>query len=148
MIGLMFGETALFHKWIFDNFGIDTAMPCEIIGILDDSKIIGAVSYFNYYKHNIEMSIYTQDKRWCTRRNLHTFFAYPFLQLNCLRVTAQVAKMNKASRRLVESCGFKYEGNIRKGQASGDDTIIYGMFQHECRFLRNEKKLSFGTSGT
>lgn len=139
---ILFGQDKIVIEWALNeakkiniDFGIDNS-PTVALGIVENNKLIGAVLYHNYIGHNIEMSIITTSKRWCTRKNLRVFFAYPFLQLKCLRITARVAKMNKASRRLVESCGFKYEGNIRKGQANGDNTIVYGMFQNECKYLK------------
>jgi hypothetical protein len=138
---IIFGRDRDVISWALEEankigISFDMTSPTVALGVIHDSKLICAVLYHNYIGNNIEMSIISTNKRWCTRKNLKTFFAYPFLQLNCLRVTARVAKMNKASRRLVESCGFKYEGNVRKGQANGDDCIVYGMFQNECKYLR------------
>jgi len=63
--------------------------PVVSIGIVDDGgNILGAVLYHDFVGENIQMSIATVDKNWCNRRNLHTFFAYPFLRLKVLRITA------------------------------------------------------------
>ena len=70
-----------------------------------------------------------------TKDFLFRSFAYPFIQLDCHRVTGLVRADNMEARRFDEHLGFKQEGVIRKGAADGTDMILYGMLKEECRFL-------------
>ena len=143
MIELVTDKSEFFADWgmkqLGQEYNFDNS-PIVAVGLVEDGDLIGSLMWHDYIGHSIQFSIATTTTRWCNRRILNYIFSYPFHQLKCLRITVQVAKMNKASRKLIEGCGFKYEGNIRKGQANSDNTIIYGMFQHECRFLRNDNK--------
>ena len=78
-------------------------------------------------------------KRWMTKDFLWRVFAYPFLQLNCNRVTGLVREDNIVAQKFDEHIGFKREGLIRKGATDGADIILYGMLKEECRWLGVKK---------
>lgn len=73
---------------------------------------------------------------WLSREALRVFFAYPFIELGCVRVTAIAAKKNKRSRKFLTRIGFIQEGVARKAAPGGkDNAIIYGMLRDECRWI-------------
>lgn len=73
---------------------------------------------------------------WLSREALRVFFAYPFIELGCRRVTAIAAKKNKRSRKFLARVGFIQEGVCRKAAPGGkDNAIIYGMLREECRWI-------------
>lgn len=73
---------------------------------------------------------------WLSREALRVFFAYPFIELDCRRVTTIVAKKHKRARKFNERLGFIQEGVCRKAAPGGkDNAIIYGMLKEECRWI-------------
>jgi len=96
-----------------------------------------AVLVYNHYdKPDIWMHIAAEPGRmWCTPDFLQHIFEYPFVQLDCGRVTALVARPNVKLRKLLLHVGFKEEGVMRESLPTGDDLIAYGMLRRECRWI-------------
>ena len=74
-------------------------------------------------------------KRWMTKDFLWRCFAYPFIQLQCNRITGLVRVDNLAAQKFDEHLGFVKEGLLRKAAKDGTDYIVYGMLREECRWL-------------
>lgn len=144
---LLLGQDELVKKWVgsalrVDNFGLATA-----IGILKNNELICGVVYNNYYTDvnnnplSIEMSIASVDFSWCTRYNLRTFFAYPFIQLNLKRVQATCPANNLTTRHFVERLGFKLDGIAREACIYGGDSAVYSLLKHECKWIIDGQKI-------
>lgn len=104
------------------------------IGILEDGKLIAGVVYHNYmpeYK-NIELSIFSTTPRWATKDAIKIILRYPFFQLKCRRVTAQVAARNDRALKFTQGIGFRKEGRVRLGYGN-DDLIVLGMMYKEAK---------------
>lgn len=121
-----------------------TGQPMEDGG-WDRSSVVARVSgllptavlvYNHYHKPDIWMHIAAEPGRlWCTPDFLHHIFEYPFVQLDCGRVTALVARPNTRLRKLLLHTGFTEEGTLRESLPTGDDLIAYGMLRRECRWI-------------
>lgn len=105
------------------------------LGVYEDGKILAGVVYNLYNGPSICMHVAAEGKRWLNREFLFRFFAYPFIQLGCNRVTGLVRVDNIEARRFDEHLGFVQEGVIRRGASDGTDMILYGMLKEECRWL-------------
>lgn len=106
------------------------------IGLEEDGELIAGVAYNMYTEASICMHVAAvPNKRWMTRDFLWRCFAYPFLQLECNRVTGLVREDNLVAQKFDEHLGFKREGLIRKGSTDGTNIILYGMLKEECRWL-------------
>lgn len=95
-----------------------------------------AVVIFNSYS-GVDISMHVRaipGKRWLTREALRAAFRYPFIQLGCRRVTAEVPSRNTAALSFDKALGFQYEGTKRDGTVD-DDIVILGMRRSECRWL-------------
>jgi RimJ/RimL family protein N-acetyltransferase len=107
--------------------------PCTAIGVeADDGSPLGGV-VFNEWRpmfQSLEMSCAADSRRWLTRPIVKQILAYPFRQLNCVRVTAVVARKDKHVRGFIEKLGFRCEGIVRKGLLV-DDAAIYGLLRDE-----------------
>jgi RimJ/RimL family protein N-acetyltransferase len=127
-------EIAAWMKARLPGFTVWT--PYEAIGFTDSrGEIIGAVLYDNFVGFNIEMHA-AGEGHWLTRTSLAEIFGYPFMQLQCRRVTARVSAKNLRSQRMCEHAGFTLEGRCREGFADGSDLLVYGMLKRECRWLK------------
>ena len=115
-----------------DRFGKD----CVALGLEEDGELIAGVVFNWYTGPSIAMHVAAEPgRRWLNRDFLHRCFAYPFLQLNCHRVTGLVRVDNLDAQRFDEHLGFVKEGVIRQGADDKTDFILYGMLKDECRWL-------------
>ena len=130
----LFGYDREVTEWVRQRLDNSHFGPATAIGLVKDGKIIAGVVYHNYRLNGLEMSIATEDRHWATKQTLRTFFAYPFNQLNCERVTALVSEDNIKSRDMVNRLGFIKEGVLRKA-FNGRNIHIYGMLKDECKWI-------------
>lgn len=115
-----------------DRFGED----CVALGLEEDGELIAGVVFNWYTGASISMHVAAEPgRRWLNRDFLYRCFAYPFLQLNCNRVTGLVKVNNLDAQRFDEHLGFVKEGVIRQGADDKTDLILYGMLKSECRWL-------------
>lgn len=124
------------HRIDEDRFGDE----CVAIGLEEDGDLIAGVVYNWYTGPSICMHVAAEPgRRWLNRDFLFRAFAYPFLQLECNRVTGLVRLDNLDAQRFDEHLGFVKEGIIRQGAADKTDFILYGMLRDECRWLEMKK---------
>ena len=141
MKSVVYGQDARVIEWVSqrvdeDNFSSDSIG----IGLEEDGELIAGVVFNMYTKAGICMHVAAvPGKRWMTKEYLWRVFAYPFLQLNCNRVTGLVREDNIVAQKFDEHIGFKREGLIRKGATDGANFILYGMLKEECRWLGVKK---------
>ena len=136
---LVFGVDEEVARWTADrlneeSFGFRGWQNAAAIGVVLRGQPIAGVVYTHYSGPNIQMSIATTDRRWCSRGRLRVFFAYPFLQLGCRRVTGICHERNHRSRRLMEGLGFTHEGTHPEMFADGDG-LSFGMLRNDCRWI-------------
>lgn len=117
-------------KWDGDKFAFDNYR--NAIGYEKDGELLAVVSYAHYTGHDIEMGLLVEGSP--PKGFVKAAFAYPFKQLGCLRVTAEIATKNDRMLRLIERFGFRKEGVKRSGLPD-DDYILFGMTRAECRYL-------------
>lgn len=129
-------------KWVQAQIGIPFGWPeCTSLALCEDGDIIAGVIFEGYFAGSINIHVAAiPGRRWMTRQFLQETFYYPFVQLDCHRLTGVVADSNEEAKRFDEHLGFVREGRIRKGAPDGTDLIIYGMLKEECRFLPKEKE--------
>lgn len=132
---LILGKDIDVARWVADHIPhVDEFKDLAAIGVERDGKLIGGVVFHEYRGNDIQMSCAATSKRWLTEGTLRAMFAYPFITLNCERVSAFTPKRNSHTRRFLERLGFVEEGNMRRGFGS-DDCIIYGMLKDECKWI-------------
>lgn len=134
---VVYGQDQHILKWVGDRVDEQTFGPGAIaLGLEEDGELISGVVYNMYTVASICMHVAAvPGKRWMTREYLWRAFAYPFIQLNCHRVTGLVRIDNEESRRFAEHLGFRREGLLRRACTDGTDMILYGMLAEECRWL-------------
>jgi RimJ/RimL family protein N-acetyltransferase len=111
------------------------------LGVEQDGELIAGVVFEGYTGSSISMHVAAlEGKNWLSKEFLFRVFAYPFLQLECNRVTGLVRVDNSKAQKFDEHLGFVKEGIMRKGATDGTDYIIYGMLKEECRWLNFKGK--------
>jgi RimJ/RimL family protein N-acetyltransferase len=132
---VIYGQDERVAKWVGDQ--IDEVYPTNAtaIGLEENGELIAGVVFDLYTGPSISMHVAATGKRWMTKDFLWRCFAYPFLQLQCNRITGLVRADNLAAQKFDEHLGFKREGLLRKAAKDGTDYIVYGMLREECRWL-------------
>lgn len=111
------------------------------IGWERDGRLVGGVVFNDYNGPNVCMHVASdRTRRWLTRRFLWTVFDYPFVQLNCTRVTGLVGEGNHDARRFDEHIGFTLETRLKDAHPTGD-MLVYVMRRQDCRWLQLKEKL-------
>lgn len=111
------------------------------ISVLSDHG--AGVVLYTRYEPNISILMSAAGKgTWITRESLAVFFGYPFQELGLRRVSTLVRRKNKIARAFNEKLGFIREGCLRKAAPNGENLLVYGMLERECRWLRAERNRS------
>ena len=102
------------------------------LGVVHDDALIAGVVYHDWHPvyRTICIQLVSTSPRWASRKTIEALGNYPFIDLNCHRVTALINSNNKNALRLAEGVGFKREAVLER--AAGDnDIIILRLFQDE-----------------
>ncbi len=110
-------------------------MPYEAAAIVRRDRFAGGVLYTNYRDTSIEMG-WAGEPGWATRANLHDMFAYPFIQLGCLRAWGCVRRSNNASRQFAKDIGCREVGVLEHEYGPGQDGILYTITADKCRWIK------------
>ena len=136
---IVYNEDALIVPWVAERIHETDFGACSSIGQIEDGQVICGVVYNWYLGSSVAMHVAAEPgKRWLTREFLYAVFAYPFLQLNCNRVTGMVRVDNWKARKLDEHLGFVQEGIVRQLTHDKTDMILYGMLKDECRWIKGK----------
>lgn len=115
---------------------VETWASYNALGFFDTRGLKVAVVYNHFVWPDIAMHVASrQGALWCHPGLLYHIFAYPFLQLQCRRVTATVWARNEPCIRAVQALGYTREGTLRDADSRGGDIILFGMLMRECRWL-------------
>ena len=110
------------------------SLPFEVLGVVRQGRLLGAVLYNQWRGPSIETH-WAGESGWMSRGDLKGIFSYPFLQLECRRITGIVRRNNKTARRIAEKLGFRLEGVCRQGFDDGTAAMIYGMIRSDCKWI-------------
>ena len=117
-------------KWAGDRIGVKDFGPSTSIGVLHHGTLV-AVALFNKYLHpNIEITFVTSSPRWQSKGAVRGILSYPFVQLNCKRVTATTEATNQRARAFLCRLGFKQEG-YHPDVFSDGDAVTYGLLRSD-----------------
>ena len=85
-----------------------------------DKKLIGGIGYHMKYglnSHKDEIGYWLAREYWnigIMSKVVKSFCNYGFESLNLIRIEATVFEHNLSSCRVLEKCGFEYEGTLKK----------------------------------
>lgn len=98
--------------------------------MLSGGRVVAGCCYHRYAEmfRGIEVTFAADNPMWCRPGNVEKWFAYPFKQLGCERVTMTIARKNKRARAMAKKMGFREEGIARKGFYP-DDAVLYGLLR-------------------
>lgn len=123
--------------WAFvrEYLPINASSDMRGIGLERDGELIAGVLYEGWNGVNVWMHVaVAPGKRW-TLQYLRQCFHYPFVELNCSRVSGYVEASNLAARKFDEHLGFEQEAVLHGAAADGGDVILYVMRRENCRYV-------------
>ena len=133
------------YEWVKKNLKDQDPFHNDLtIGIYFDTKLIAGVVFSIYSKFNVYLTIYTEDKSWCSRRVINFIYEYSFNVLCSKKITCIADKSNRKIRKLLTKLGFRLEGVVRYGRLNGRPAFLFGLcFDDKARykFLKNGDKL-------
>lgn len=141
------GHDEAIGNWVMEKLGASWFPGHSVsIGLVEidgegKGEILAGVLYENFNKVSVVCDIAAvPGKRWLTRDYLWYIFYYPFVQLNCRRITTVVSSGNKESIRFTEALGFTLEATLKDAHPDGD-LLIYKMMKESCRWLTLKEPL-------
>ena len=98
------------------------------IGVEQDGVLVAGIVFFDWFSAwgNVYVAV-AGDGAWCTRKLLRCCYAFPFVQMECKRVTVLVRDGNHPAINLVTRIGFKLEGIMRGEQSC----LVFGILKNE-----------------
>lgn len=121
------------------NDAIHVWLQCQeswAITLKDNGSVIGAVFLSDIGRHSryreLEYAIIEdQWNRGYATEAVNAVLRHAFLDLELLVVAAACYDYNNRSIRVVEKCGFTYEGTLRKYSRNLSNSIRYSMLREE-----------------
>ena len=135
-------EGELITDWICEGLKENTSWLGEHLtfGIIRQNKLIGGIIFHDYRPNqDIWLTIFTKNKKWCSKAVLKFIFGVAFADLQCRRINLLVSKSNAKCLNFVLKTGFRLEGCLRSFRENGEDCYVLGMLKNECNFYKGEK---------
>jgi hypothetical protein len=131
---LLYGHDRELSLWAGLRLGYDGPIGNQqtphAIGVSRNGAIVAVAVFYDYRVTSIEVTFVTTSPRWASRENIRAILSYPFVQLNCKRVTAITEEGNAPARAFLERLGFRQEGIHPDGFDSGAG-ISYGLLRQD-----------------
>lgn len=108
----------------------------------DEGNLLGGVIYTNYTGHSIQLHVAGFHPRWINREILWVTFDYPFNQLECEVIFAQVKESNKHALKFDLNIGF-HEFMRLDDVYENEQVILLKMRREECRHLNIKPRTMF-----
>lgn len=116
--------------WVKERLGISDFGPCVTIGVVHKGDIVAVALYNKYLHPNIEVTFVIASPHWASPGAVRSILSYPFVQLNCKRITATTEATNQRARAFLCRLGFKQEGYHPDVFANGD-AVSYGLLRKD-----------------
>ncbi len=123
------------HMWQSDNYYISKAIVESATGEMVGIVCLGDMNrYRGYYELEYAISAKSRNKGYATQA-LHEFLPIAFEKCHAEVVAAWVRSHNTASVRVLEKCGFVFEGKLRKHARDKSDTLCYSITSEDWLLL-------------
>lgn len=134
----------LLPVWRFVHGATEVALSSDMkaLGLVHGGVIVAGVLYEGWAGRNVWMHIAIEPGAIVSPRWARYAFAYPFDELGCRRITAEVAAGNAECRRLVERIGFKVEATLAGAAADEQDLLLYRLVREDCTLLRPRRHVT------
>jgi RimJ/RimL family protein N-acetyltransferase len=142
MLWIKKDETGEIYKWVKKNLRDQDHFNNDLtIGIYFDKKLVAGIVFSKYSKFNVYLTIYSEDKNWCSRRVINFVYEYCFNVLCYKKITCIADKRNKKIKNFLTRLSFRLEGVIRFGRLNGNSAFFYGLqYNDKARYKFSSKR--------
>lgn len=120
---------------IAQSAGLFYNPDCDVcISRVENEELLGGVVYKDYTHASIAMHVASFHSGWLNRDMLWVCFDYPFNQLGCRKVFAQMRETNTKALEFNAKIGFKFVTKIEDVFPDGA-CIITSLAREDCRWL-------------
>jgi|SRR5579883_235080 len=116
---LVFGYDQEVARWVGNLVGVADFGPCAAIGVVRQGRIAAGAVFHQYRQPAIEITFASLTPRWASRAAIGGILRYPFVQLECRRVTAITREENEEARAFMRRLGFREEGRHPEALPTG-----------------------------
>lgn len=142
---IVLGADEAVSRWVGVQLGIEDFGPLAGIGVARSGKLVAGAVFHNFNWPNIEVSFASTTPAWCTRQTIRSILNYPFIQLDCRRLTAITKATNQPARAFLCRLGFEIEGFHPDTYPDGD-AISLGLLRRKCRWIAQRDNLEVSSS--
>lgn len=128
-------------RWVSEQFGeAAVSVPYKSVGVLDAAgNVVGGAYFYSYREgRDIYVAVAMADGVNMPRDAVVKILAYPFLQLDLRRISADIEEDNRRALEQAEILGFQLEGIKRGAGSRGQDVFMMGLFRDQCPFWRRK----------
>lgn len=106
------------------------------------NALIAGAYYFNHYDpadggvSDITVAVAVNDMAASRPEVFRAILMFPFGQLKCRRISAEIDLSNERAVRQAQRLGFMLEGRKRKAGKFGGDVGLFGLLPEECPFWK------------
>lgn len=125
---LVFGRDRDVAAWVGQRIGVFDFGPCSAIGVVRGGHMVAGAVFHQYRHPAIEMSFASTTPRWASKDAVRGILRYPFVQLNCRRLTAITPEENLDAQKALVRLGFRLEGVHPDALMSGA-AVSYGLLR-------------------
>lgn len=108
-----------------------------------NQELVAVAGYSNYNPDTSSVYLHLageEGKNWMTKDFLWFMFAYPFVQLDCQVLLANILSNNQKCLQLANHIGFKLL-EVQKQKCGDLDVHVFWMFRPMCKYLNLKGKL-------
>ena len=134
-VDLVYGRDVEVADWVARQLDLGPFTNSRAIGVSHKGALIAGVVYSPTTQRDMEMTLATTNRRWCTRRTIFHLLYYPFVVADMHRCSVLIRVSNERAIDLVTRLGFNREGLLREWFAPGEDAVICGLLRRDCKWI-------------
>lgn len=139
-MSLLFDHSSRVKEFVGLQLDIKNFGPSSAIGILRDGKLVGGAVYNNFRWPTIQISVAASSPKWASKEMIRAILRYPFVQLDCSRISAVCKETNYRIREFNARTGFIQEGYHPLVYPDGTASLSWGLLRKNCWWLSEEER--------
>ena len=105
------------------------------IGFMVNDQLVGGLIYHDLrFGQDVWWTLYTTNKRWCSKKVLKFMFSLAFEYFRCRRISLMTGIKNFKCLKLAFKLGFRAEGVLQQYSDNGEDVVIMGILKSQSKF--------------
>lgn len=139
---VLFGADDLVIRWASRAIPGFTASPgAKALGVVHNGSLVAGAIYERFNGLHMEVAITARHgSPWASRQTLRHLFGYPFVQMQCVAISALVPMSNLPSLNLATKLGFVPEAYVKYAAPDGSPMVVLKLFKENCKWIHDQRK--------